>query len=572
MPYPAIVASPEHSILNLGGEIRWWGMAAGIGLFLFGLQLVEQALQALAGRGFKQFIRRNTNHPLRSVVTGTVATAILQSSSVVGLTVLAFVGAGLVTMRNALGVIFGANLGTTFTGWLVVIFGFKLPLDEAALPLVAVGCLILATFRNAERAASTGRAIAGGGFVLLGLAFMKSGATEYANTVNLGNYTDLPLIAFLALGTGITAIVQSSSAMMMITLSALFAGLLSLEQAAALAIGANLGTTGTVLLGAWRSTAAKKRVALAHFLFNAVTVVVAFALLEPLLSLLISVIGQQYPLIVLVSFHSLLNAIGIVLFLPAIGPFAHFLEGRFTTNEQDDAPRFISRVSLEVPEAALEALQNESEFLLGEALLLNRKAVGIIGRPHPPTRGQTYVAGHSYEQGYEFIKRMEGDVVAFSLALQERNLEPEPANRLNHLLSAVRNGVHSAKSTKNVRHDLREFERSVSDYLAGLREWFRIELGRFYDRIDAVHDISQEDALAESLLELMKENNLLHDKLHQDIRRDALRHHLSDTEISTLLNVNREVYNSNREMILALKDCRLPPRRADEFMTLPGVG
>jgi phosphate:Na+ symporter len=557
--------------MNFGAGIEWWGLAAGVGLFLFGLHLVEQALQALAGRGFKQFIRRNTSHPLRSVATGTVATAILQSSSVVGLTVLAFVGAGLVSMRNALGVIFGSNLGTTFTGWLVVIFGFKLALDEAALPLVAVGCLAMVTFRDAERTSSLGRVIAGAGFVLLGLSFMKSGAAEFADTVSLGDYPNLPLLAYLALGAGITAVVQSSSAMMMIALSALYAGLLSLEQAAAVAIGADLGTTGTVLLGAWRGTAPKKRVALAHFLFNVVTDAVAFIFLKPLLYFLVTILGIGDPLYVLVAFHSTFNAIGITIFLPALGPFSRFLQNRFRSDELEDTPRFISTVSLEVPDAATEALQREIEFLLGEAALLNRKAIGIRLELSITAHEHSFVAAHTYEQGYEFIKRSEGDILEFALELQAKNLDPELADRINHLLSAVRNGVHSTKSTKDVRHDLREFERSVNDYLAGFREWFRIELGRFYEHLDEVAGLSQPQALSESLLQLIKDNNSLHDKLHENIRRDALRHQLSDVEVSTLFNVNREVYNSNRELILALKDCRLPPPQADQFMSLPGL-
>ncbi len=566
------MAAEAQSLFTLGGEIHWWGIAAGVGLFLFGLHLVEQALQTLAGRRFKQFIRRNTSTSLRSVFTGTVATAILQSSSVVGLTVLAFVGAGLVTMRNALGVIFGSNLGTTFTGWLVVTIGFKLPLDQAALPLVAVGCLALVTFRDAPRTSSLGSVTAGAGFVLLGLAFMKTGAAEFAANFDLGQQPDLPLIAYLALGTVITAIIQSSSAMMMIALSALFAGLISLEQAAAVAIGADLGTTGTVLLGAWRGTPAKKRVALAHFLFNVVTDCLAFALLKPLLALLTSIIGLQDPLFVLVAFHSLFNVIGITLFLPAVGPFARFLETRFAADELEDAPRFISKVSIDVPEAALEALRNETERLLNEVLQLNRKAIGINGPAASIDDGDSFVVRHSFEEGYAYIKSIEGDILEFALALQAADLDKNNADRLQHLLNAVRNGVHSAKSTKDIRHNLHEFGRSVSDYLAEFREWFTLELERFYRRIEQAAALEQPDALSDSFLDLMAQNSALHDKLHEDLRRDAMHQSLSDTEISTLFNVNREVYNSNRELILALKDCRLEPRRADEFMGYPGVG
>lgn len=557
--------------MNLGDHIDWWSLAAGVGLFLFGLHLIEQALQALAGRGFKQFIRRNTGKPLRSVLTGIVATAILQSSSVVGLTVLAFVGAGLVTMRNALGVIFGSNLGTTLTGWLVVTLGFKLPLDSASLPLVAVGCLLLVSFRDAPRLSSFGRATAGAGFVLLGLSFMKEGAADFAATVDLGNYPDLPLIAYLALGTAFTAIIQSSSAMMMIALSALYAGLLSLEQAAAVAIGADLGTTGTVLIGAWNGTASKKRVALAHFLFNLATDALAFAFLGPFLYLLSQILGLNDPLFTLVAFHSLFNAVGIALFLPFTSPFARFLEGRFRGGELEGSTQFISRVNVEVPDAATEALRNEIEFLLGEAAMINRKAVGVRLPPPRGDQGPSFVAERSYQQGYEFIKRLESEILDFALALQAKNADPEIANRINHLLTAARNAVHSAKATKDIRHDLREFERSVSDYLAEFQDWFKVELGRFYDRFDEVAGLDQADAVAEALLALIRDNDTLHDELHREIQREVVRRQLSDTEISTLFNVNREVYSSNRELILALKDLKLPPRHADEFMGFPGV-
>lgn len=566
------MAPPDTSLVSAGTDIQWWGFAAGIGLFLFGLHLVEEALQVLAGRGFKQFIRRNTKTPLRSALVGALATATLQSSSVVGLTVLAFVGARLVTMRNALGVIFGSNLGTTLTGWLIVLFGFKLSLEAAALPLVAVGCLALVTFRDAPRLASTGRVVAGAGFVLLGLGFMKTGASGFAATVDLSVYAHLSLLAFVAIGIGVTALIQSSSAMMMIALSAMYAGMLSLEQGAAVMIGANLGTTGTLMLGAWRGSAAKKRVALAHFLFNFVTVVVAFALLAPMLYLLSKLIGLQDPLVMLVAYHSLFNLLGIALFLPCIAPLARFLEGRFQAEDKEDSPRFIPGVDITIHEAALEALGREAGFLLGEALLLNRKAVGIHVPAASRQAEQSFVARYDYERGYEFIKRIEGEIHQFALDLQTENLDAEVADRLNHLLAAVRNGVHSTKSTRDVRHDLHEFERSVSDYLAGFRQRLKSDLEDFYARLEGVQALTQAESISEELLDLINENNTLHDTLHEEIRREGIRHELTDTEVSTLFNVNREIYNSNRELILAFKDLKLPPREAHAFMSFPGVG
>lgn len=437
---------------------------------------------------------------------------------------------------------------------------------------MAIGCLVLVTLRDAPRLASTGRVVAGAGFVLLGLDFMKSGATNFAATVDLTNYSHLPLIAFLGLGVVLTAIIQSSSAMMMIALSAMYAGMMSLEQGAAVVIGANLGTTGTLLLGAWGGSAAKKRVALAHFLFNFVTLIFAYLLLGPMLYALSDLLLLNDPLVMLVAYHSLFNLLGIALFLPCIPPLARFLERRFQVEDREDSARFISKVDTGVHEAALEALENETEFLLGEALLTNRKAVGVHELLSAEQRARSYVARRGYEQGYAFIKRIEGDIHQFALKLQAEKLEPGAADRLNHLLAAVRNGVHSTKSTRDVRHDLHEFERSVSDYLAEFRERLRADLGSFYARLEEAATLSQPDAISEMFLYLTHDNNQLHDKLHDEIRHEAVRLELTDTEVSTLFNVNREIYNSNRELILAFKDYVLPPRDADVFMSFPGVG
>ena len=122
-------------------NIIYWHFFAGLGLFLFGMWQLEEALKGLAGRSFKLYLRYQTGNPVKAIFSGIIATAALQSSSVVGLIVLAFVGSGVIKFSHALGIILGSNLGTTFTGWIVTLLGFKLKIEEFALPLIAIGTL-----------------------------------------------------------------------------------------------------------------------------------------------------------------------------------------------------------------------------------------------------------------------------------------------------------------------------------------------------------------------------------------------------------------------------------------------
>ncbi|MCB0385035.1 MAG: Na/Pi cotransporter family protein, partial [Bdellovibrionales bacterium] len=252
-------------------KIEYWKFIAGLGFFLFGMTRMEEALKELAGRSFKRFLRHYTTNHFLSIINGALTTAVLQSSSVVTLMILAFVGAEIITLGNALGIILGANLGTTFTGWVVASLGFKMDLEALVLPLIGIGCSGLVFLGPRFRFYHFLAFMAGLGFLFMGLDFMKSSMETLSQSVSLEFLAGWGAFAYLLFGAGFTALIQSSSATMMITLSALNADILTLHQAAALVIGADLGTTVTALLGAAQGTPTKKRVAMAHFLFNLVT-------------------------------------------------------------------------------------------------------------------------------------------------------------------------------------------------------------------------------------------------------------------------------------------------------------
>ena len=243
------------------GTLDLWSIVVSIGIFLLGMHLLEQGLQGIGSKTLKQFLQAQTNSPLKGVFTGTLVTAFLQSSSLVGLIVLAFVGAGMLEMRNALGVILGSNLGTTVTGWMLAVLGFKLDLARFYQPLVAIGAFLTVFLPAGRRPYYLGNLVLGLGLLLMGLGTLITSLENLVPQVDTAILRGQGLLVYCLIGAVLTALVQSSSVVMMVVLSALHAGVISVTEAIPIAIGSNIGTTSTVLLGAVDGLVEKRRVA-----------------------------------------------------------------------------------------------------------------------------------------------------------------------------------------------------------------------------------------------------------------------------------------------------------------------
>jgi len=555
-------------------ELDLWRLAAGLGLFLFGMHQLEQSLTQLAGRSFKKFLRQYTAKPVGGVVAGALSTAALQSSSVVSLIVLAFVGTGIISLASGIGIAFGSNLGTTMTGWIVATIGFKLDIEALALPLITIGGFGVVWSAKDTRRAGFSHFAVGLGLMLMGLEFMKSGAliaTELFDPSALAGY---PLIVFLFAGLLLTAIIQSSSATIMITLSALYAGAIPLASAAAIAIGADLGTTITAMLGALAGSAAKKRVAAAIVLFNVVADTIAFIFLKPLLYGITNVIGITDPLFALVAFHSLFNLIGILIFLPLTGRLSTKLTGAFT---EDEAPllRHIKGGDAAVPEAALENITRETYRLIDQAVALNQISFDL-----PPdytfyasgddrTEVAVFQDSPDYDRCYADLKQLEGEILTHALALQSAPLEPAESERLSQIIPSIRNGVHAAKSIKDTAADLRQFRESVNDRFNAYFGQFREVVREFYEALDTLRKIDAATLGFETLVEIKNKSESLLRRMRKRIYNEVTRAELSEVEISTLLNVNRELYISHHSLLSALADVLLDMESAADFESIP---
>ncbi len=250
----------------MANQFDYWELLAGLSLFLFAMSQLEAGLQAFAGKSLARFLKEQTSSRFNALLGGLVGTALLQSSSILGLMVLAFVGAGLLTLSAALGIIFGSNLGSTFTGWIVATIGFKVELQAFALPLVAVGGF--AYMFGKGRWSEAGKVLLAFGLLLLGLELMKSAVASIEQLIDTEMLDGLQPWQYLLFGLVVAAIVQSSAVTLMIALAALDAGIITLPNAAAVAIGADLGTTTTIMLGAVRGSAIKRQVAAGHVVFQ----------------------------------------------------------------------------------------------------------------------------------------------------------------------------------------------------------------------------------------------------------------------------------------------------------------
>jgi phosphate:Na+ symporter len=230
---------------------------AGLGLFLFGIYLFEDILKKLSSKSFKKIINKLTGNKIKAFFSSIFFTAIFQSSSFVTLIALSLIGVGLINLENAIAIVFGANIGTTFTAWLVAVFGFEVNLLPLFYIFIAFGGFsILIENEKIKRILLLFFAI---GLLFYGLEIMKDAMEIFSKKIDINEYKNYPLIVFLALGFIITGIIQSSSASIAIIQSALYSGVVDFNMAAAFVIGANIGTTVTAVIGSIGGNSDKKK-------------------------------------------------------------------------------------------------------------------------------------------------------------------------------------------------------------------------------------------------------------------------------------------------------------------------
>jgi phosphate:Na+ symporter len=466
-------------------------IAAGVAIFLFGMLSLEEGFKAFTGGVLENLLKRTTASLWKSLGFGIVTTTVMQSSSLVSVITISFLSAGLIDLAAGIGIVFGANLGTTTGAWLIAGFGLKVKISAYAMPMLVFGVLLI--FQKTRHLKGLGSVLAGLGFLFLGIHHMKAGFEAFRHTLDLTTFAVVGypgVFLFTLLGVIATVIMQSSHATLVLIITALSAGQITYENALALAIGANVGTTITAILGSMSANVQGKRLAAAHLIFNLTTALIAISFIYQLKDLVawmsgnLGIAATDFSL-QLAVFHTVFNLIGVVVMLPFVSRLVNFLTHFMPERQVSIAyPRYLHPSAMALPAAALGAVRQETLHLYENAfrilvhgLNLHRHAI-LSDRPLEEIVQDTEEHLEIDIDGeYErTVKSLYGQIVAF-ISRASTTMTPEEANELFALRAAGRDMVEAIKDTKHLRKNLTQYIVSPNPCIRAEYNKIRVQVG-----------------------------------------------------------------------------------------------
>ncbi|WP_293909015.1 Na/Pi cotransporter family protein, partial [Sphaerochaeta sp. UBA5836] len=479
-------------------------IAGSLGLFLFGIKLLSEGLQKSAGDKMKAVLKLMTKNRFVSIMTGLLITIIIQSSSATTVMVVSFVNAGLMGLTQAIGVILGANIGTTFTGWLVALLGFKMDITSLALVSIAFAAPMMFSKKTKTRDAAD--VLLGFGVLFLGLNFMSHSIPDITGNIEVLEFlatfnsdTVWMNLLCILLGTLVTIVVQSSSAAMAMTLTMAYNGWLGVTASAALILGSNIGTTITAYLASIGTSTTAKRAAWAHIIFNVVGSVIALMFFHPLLSFVNFItpgdiytmegttLSTQLPLF-LAMFHSVFNIANTILFFPFVSHYARFIERLVPAKAEYDEGtyhfKYIGGVFIDSPEIYMMAIRDEIKKMANLACNMLTRYRGMFNNPGADIESDAL----AMKRDEDYADQMQEQLSNFCVHLLQDSQTPTNASSLNCLirvmdeLESVTDSCYNLTILSQRRYhqgwtidpetdkDLREYQMLVQEFLDYVRD------------------------------------------------------------------------------------------------------
>ena len=535
-------------------------ISAGIAILLFGMIMLEEGFKVFTKGPLQTILKKATNKLYKSIAVGAFVTALIQSSSLVSVITISFISAGLITLAEGLGLIFGANIGTTATAWLVAGFGLKINISTLAMPMLVFG--IIFSFQKKISLKGIGSVLAGLGFFFLGIHYMKQGFDVFSNYIDLTQYSVsgyLGVLIYAGIGIIITTILQSSSATLALILTALAAGQINYENALALAIGSNIGTTITAVLGAISSNISGKRLAGAHLIFNVTTGVIAIVFIFPLanfvnyLSEIVGIGLSDYTL-KLALFHTIFNVLGVLIMIPLISRLERFLLKFFKDkNGKDiDEPKFLNEAILEFPATVISSLLKESKYLYKKAIFeivahglnIHRDDIKSDKKIKNILKNSTKKLKVDVENlYYQKVKTIYGEILKYaSTAQKELNLSEKQNNKITDIKIANRKMVEAIKDVKEINKNINLALTLDNKHLLKEYNSFRKKVIKVIRVIYLFRTVENTKKYANKLIQLKneaKENkNLSNKSLDKLIRHDLITAEMASSLFNDYANVN----------------------------------
>ena len=537
---------------------------AGIAVFLIGMVFMEDGFKLFSGGMLEKVLEKSTSSVPKAITTGFIATSIVQSSSLLTIIVISFLSAELMSLSGAIGIIFGSNIGTTTTAWIVSAFGVKIHIAYYAMPMLIFG--VIFRFNKNKTIQGVGNILVGLGFVFLGIGYMKEGFEALKSGLHLAQFAMdgyLGVLIYISIGAVATIIIQSSSATMALIITALATGQIEYINALSLAIGANVGTTVTAIIGSLSSNENGKRLAVAHFIFNMVTGLIAIIFLYQLANLVdivasfLTIADDDYSM-KLALFHTIFNIIGVLVIAPFTSKLVTFLEKLFLTQEKDiSRAKYLDDIVITVPEAAIQALKKELIHLydnatevLSHALSLHRHTyIGIGENIDKVVESSVLTIDINIDDVYKHkIKSLYGDIMSFATQAQE-NMSTEDKDTVYSYKIACRDLVEAIKDVEKLQKNVNRFMRSKNRHIQSEYNVIRIGIAKILDGIFLLRN-SEDDLDSLTKLKILeKEMNTL-DIVKNGRIDELIRNHLIETKMATsLINDSTNAYNLSNKLI-----------------------
>lgn len=497
-----IILPTVFAVLTYGFWISpdFKGIAAGVAIFLFGMLFLEEGFKAFTGGLLNELLQRSTSSGWRSLGFGIITTTIMQSSSLVSVITISFLSAGLIDLAGGIGIIFGANIGTTTGAWLIAGLGLKVKISAYAMPMLVFGIVLV--LQSSKKLRGLGYVLAGLGFLFLGIHYMKEGFEAFRDTVDLAAFSIggfAGLLVYTMIGLAATVIMQSSHATLVLIITALASQQITYENGLALAIGANIGTTITAILGSLSSNVQGKRLAGAHLIFNSVTGLIAIAFIYQLMaavdgiSAAVGIRADDYTL-KLAVFHTVFNVIGVAVMAPLTGKLVVLLEHALPElKPKTMEPKFLNDAIVDFPETLVEAVRNESAHLYDTALeiiahglslhrhdILSKKDLAEL------VKNDRHVMEFDLDQVYATqVKSLYSAIIEF-VGRAQNNRTSKHADDLFNLRQACGEIVQAVKDIKHLRKNLSVYLTSNNESIRAQYNALRVEIGMLLRTIDTL--------------------------------------------------------------------------------------
>jgi len=543
-------------------------IAAGVAVFLFGMLMLEDGFKQYAGGLLERVLCATTDSVPKSLAFGIVSTTAMQSSSLVSVIVISFLSAGLISLNAGVGIIFGANIGTTTGAWLIAGFGLKVNISTYAMPLLALGAVL--AFQKSKHARGAGYVLAGLGFLFLGIHFMKEGFETFQDQVDLTRLAlsgVIGLVVYTLAGAFATVVMQSSHATMVLVITALAAGQITYENALALAIGANIGTTITAVIGALSANYQGKRLALAHVVFNVATALIALIFIAPLRDLVDFVsstagIRDDDFALKLAVFHTVFNVLGVAIMLPVQSRLVGMLAKAIKATTPDfSQPRYLYEAVDQFPDTIEVAMEKEVKHLYENAVELithglnlhrhNLFAADDVAAVVTASREPfDFDLDASYEKR---VKTLYSAIIEFATRVGSKDLPPKTMRRVYDLRDIAGMIVRAIKAIKHLRRNTSHYTSYSQGAVTDIYNGLRIDIARILVEIRKMDLAGADDRTSlwmdEELAQIEQDQRDRTRKVEQLLRAGAL----NPEAASSFLNDSGYAYDAMRDLVGAAR-------------------